>query len=443
MNGATIAALATPPGRGALALIRISGRDAFGVAARVLDPFRAAPARVARRAGAHAVDGSALDEVLYVAYAAPASYTGEDAVEITTHGGVLVPAEVLAACLVAGARSAEPGEFTRRALLNGKLDLVQAEATGDLVAATAPAQRRAALHQLDRGLSDRIAALREAVLQVEALLAYDIDFPEEDDGPVAPERVAAALAALAADLESLLATAGDGERLHTGALCVIAGAPNVGKSSLFNALLGRDRALVTDEAGTTRDAIEADVTCDGFPFRLVDTAGLRAGGDRIERMGIEVSHRYLGAADVVLYCVAPDGAIAQEFLEQLVVPVLVVRTKADREKQKAHGAREIDVSAVTGVGLPELRGRLAELAFQGLVAGGDPGPMITRARHRHALERALAEVHAFEAARRDGLEAAVAATHLRVAVGALEDVIGVVAPEEILDRLFAGFCVGK
>ena len=424
-------------------MIRVSGGDAFGVATRVLSPFAAVPARTARRARAQDAAGTALDDVLYVVYTGPASYTGEDAVEITTHGGLLVPAEVLAACLAAGARSALPGEFTRRALLNGKLDLLQAEATGDLITATAPAQRRAALHQMDRGLSRRIEALREAVLQLEALVSYDIDFPEEDDGPVSPARITAAIADLRRDLSGLLATAQDGERLRTGALCVIAGAPNAGKSSLFNALVGHDRALVTEIAGTTRDAIEAQITCDGFPFRLVDTAGLREGGDRIEQMGIEVSRRYLGAADVVLFCVEPGGDVAREFVEGMEVPVLVVRTKNDRATCNVQRATEIAVSAHTGVGLEDLRRRLAELAFQGMVAGGDPGPMLTRARHRQALERALAEIGAFQSAREAGIETAAAATHLRAAVGALEDVIGVVAPNDVLDRLFRSFCVGK
>jgi tRNA modification GTPase len=176
---------------------------------------------------------------------------------------------------------------------------------------------------------------------------------------------------------------------------------------------------------------------------MVDTAGLREGGDRIEAMGIEVSRRYLGAADVVLYCVEPGADVVGEFVRGVEAPVLVVRTKVDGAGSRVRGAGEIAVSSVTGAGLPELRRRLAELAFQGLVAGGDPGPMITRARHRQGIETALAEIRAFGEARENGLDAAVAATHLRTAVGALEDVIGVVTPEDMLNRLFAGFCVGK
>lgn len=443
----TIAALATAPGRAAVALIRISGREAFTVAARVLRPFDPAPPRRARRS--RAVSGDAadtLDDVLYTVFPAPASYTGEDLVEISTHGGLLVPGEVLAALLAAGARVAAPGEFTRRALAHGKLDLLQAEAIADLVDATAPAQRRAAVRQLDRGLSDRLGRLRDEILELEALISYDIDFPEEDSGPVAPARVAAALESVHGAVRGLLATASDGERLREGALCVIAGRPNTGKSSLFNALLGQERAIVTPLPGTTRDAIEAPATCDGFPFRLVDTAGLRDSDDMVERLGIEVSRRYLGAADVVLLCVEAGRSLAPEehaFLETLPAPALLVRTKADLAADAPADPADVRVSALHGDGIATVRERLARLAFAGLAARVDVEPVLTRARHRAALARALAELEGFADARASGVEPVVAATHLRAAVTALEDVIGAVTSEDVLDRVFASFCVGK
>jgi tRNA modification GTPase len=441
-----IAALATPPGRSAVALIRLSGRGAFAVAARVVEPFRATPARRVRRARARAPDsGEWLDEVLYVAYPGPASYTGEDVVEISGHGGLLAPVEVLGALYAAGARLAEPGEFTRRAVLHGKLDLLQAEAIGDLVDATAPAQRRAALHQLDRGTSALIERLRDRVLAIDALVSYEIDFPEEDDGPIAPEQVDAALRDVTGALDALLATAAAGARLHDGALCVIAGAPNAGKSSLFNALLGHERAIVTETPGTTRDAIEAPAVFKGYPFRLVDTAGLRAADDHIERLGIEVSRRYLAAADLVLLCreagrEAPPGE--ESFLRSVRAPVVVVRTKADLAGGGAE-ADEYRVCALTGDGIAGLREHLAALAFGGLGASAALTPVLTRERHRIALRCAREEVVAFGAARADGLDAAVAATHLRAAVTALESVIGLVTPDDVLARVFSTFCVGK
>lgn len=446
----TIAALATPPGRSAIAAIRVSGADAYTIVSAVVPSFQSDPPRIARlAAAAHPSDGALLDELLYVAYRAPASFTGEDLVELFPHGGLLVPGEVLGALLAAGARVAAPGEFTRRALLNGKIDLLQAEAIGDLVAATAPAQRRAALNQLDRGLSGRIGELRDRVLEVEALVAYDIDFPEEDEGPVSPERVDTAVDALEEGLRNLLASAQEGERLREGAICVIAGRPNVGKSSLFNALLGSERAIVTEHPGTTRDAIEAPASCGGFPFRLVDTAGLRESEDVVERKGIEVSHRYLAAADVVVLCAEAGRALdaeEHEFLRGREAPVVLVRTKCDLTAGGVGGEEsphEVRVSARTGSGLAHLRERLAALGFAALSSGDELEPVVTRERHRLALQGALAEVQAFRQARAAEIEMVVAATHLRSAVDALDEVIGLVTADDVLDRVFASFCVGK
>ena len=361
----------------------------------------------------------------------------------------------LSALLEAGARPALRGEFTRRAIINGKMDLLQAEAVGDLIDATSPAQRRVALSQLDRGLSQRLASLRDEILSLEALVSYEIDFPEEDSGPVPPARVVTAIESVAGSLRRLLATASEGERLREGAVVVIAGRPNTGKSSLFNALLGVDRAIVTEIPGTTRDAIEAPATCGGFPFRLIDTAGLRDASDRIERMGIEVSRRYLAAADVLLFCVESGRAPEPDelgFIVGLPAPAILLRTKSDadggtgrpRGGMDPRWKAEIAVSAVSGAGLLEVRSALAQMAFTTLVAGGgDVEPLVTRERHRTALERAAREIAGFRSARDEGIEGAVAATHLRAAVSALEDVIGVVTSEDVLDRLFATFCVGK
>jgi len=376
-----------------------------------------------------------IDDCLTACFPAPHSYTGDDLVEISTHGGLIVPAAAVAALVAAGARPAMPGEFTRRAVLNGKMDLLQAEATADLIDAGSPAQRRRALQQLERGLSDRLAALRAAILELEALIAYDIDFPEEDEGPVNPEAVRRAWCVVRDRVADLLKTAPEGERLREGALLVIAGRPNAGKSSLFNALLGTERAIVTEIPGTTRDAIEAQAVIEGFPFRIVDTAGLRDSGERIERLGIEVSKKYLAAADLVLFCEERDDPSRAAFLAQTAAPVVVVRTKADLTGE--------GVSVVTGKGLAELRRSLAEVAFGRLLALGDVEPVVTRARHRSALERALAELDAFWAARTSGVDAAATATHLRAAVLALDDLIGTVTPEDVLDRVFAAFCVGK
>ena len=447
-----IVALATPPGRSALALIRLSGRGAFDVAARALRPFHPDPPRTVHRVHVvHPTTGALVDDALAACFPGPRSYSGEDLVELSTHGGLVVPAAAVAALVAAGARPAAPGEFTRRAVLNGKLDLLQAEATADLIDAGSPVQARRALQQLDRGLSARLEGLRAELLELEALIAYDIDFPEEDEGPVAPERVERAWCAARDRLARLLETAPEGERLREGALLVIAGRPNAGKSSLFNALLGRERAIVTEVPGTTRDAIEANTVLEGFPFRLVDTAGLRDSEDRVERLGIEVSRKYLGAADLVVFCEEHGAGSGEryhrerdQFLPQVTAPVVLVETKVDlTDHPTARPPDRLGVSVVSGVGLAELRRRLAAAAFGRLLSLGDVEPVVTRARHRTALERALAEVEEFHTARETGVDAAAAATHLRAALGALDDLIGAVTPDDVLDRVFASFCVGK
>ena len=439
-----IVALATPPGRSALAIVRLTGRGVPAVAARCLEPFPDTPRTLTRARLRHPGTRELIDEPLVARYVAPQSYTGEDMAEVFTHGGLVVPADAVAAFLAAGARPAEGGEFTRRALRNGKLDLLQAEATADLIDAGSPAQRRFALEQLDRGLSARLAALRTEVLELEALVAYEIDFPDEDDGPIGPGRVRQAEDALRTRLGALLATAPEGERLREGALLVIAGRPNAGKSALFNALLGRERALVTPIPGTTRDAIEASAVLEGFPFRLVDTAGLRAGAEPVEQLGIEVAARYLGAADLVLFCeeagAPPDDGVARAWLAGVRAPVVLAATKLDAGGAVPPGA--LGVSAFAGTGLDELRRRLAATAFGRLLARAAE-PVVTRARHRIALARALDEVTAFGQARAAGLEAAVAAAHLRAAATALDLLIGAVTPDDVLDRVFASFCVGK
>jgi len=452
-----IAALATPPGRSALAVIRLSGTGALDIAARVVSgrgPLEAAgshlagiPDRVATLAVFRGPDGGAIDQGLVTIFRGPRSYTGEDLVELSCHGGLLAPAELLAALHAAGARPAAPGEFTRRALLNGKLDLLQAEAIGDLIDASAPAQGRAALHQLDGGLSRRIAGLREQAVELLALLAYDIDFPEEDDGPVPRGRIRSARDALSQQVDLLLATAPAGERLREGALVVLAGRPNAGKSSLFNALLGVNRALVTEIPGTTRDTIEAHTALLGWPVRLADTAGLRESEEPIERLGIEVSRRYLGAADLVLLCVEAGRALtAEERQLQRDRRVVLIRSKADLIPAGGGDGGEdegLAVSAVTGLGLDAVARGIAERLFDGRDASGDLTPMLTRGRHRVSLERAAAALggagHHMEGAG----DPVLAAHHIQAAVAELDELIGLVHPDEVLGRVFERFCVGK
>jgi len=395
-----------------------------------------------------------VDDVIATRYAAPASYTGEDMLEISCHGGSLAPQLVLEAACAAGARPAGKGEFTRRAFLNGKLDLLQAEAVLDLIEARSPAMHRAALFQVEKGLSGRIENLRRELLELQGLIAYDIDFPEEDDGPVAPETIDRAAAELLGRLHTMLALAPEGELLRDGALTVVAGRPNVGKSSIFNMLVGVERAIVTEEPGTTRDAIEALVSVDGYPFRLVDTAGIREAPGRVEEMGIEVARSYLDRADLVLVCVEANqqpGADEKEFVSLLVrrdpARVIILRSKSDllrgsTTSRVSEIALEIDVSALTGAGLPELRSIMLDRVYQGIRADEDM-PIVTRARHVACLDRAAADVAAFAEARARGLPAEIAGTHVHDATLALEELLGAVTTEDVLDAVFNSFCVGK
>jgi tRNA modification GTPase len=442
-----IAALATAPGRAALAVVRLSGSGAFDIAAQVIEGFSVEPARTARLATFRAPDGLPVDRGLYLTFPAPHSYTGEDLVELSCHGGTLVPGLVLTALYSAGARPAAPGEFTRRAVLNGKLDLLQAEAVADLVDATATAQARSALRQLEGGLSKRLGDLRERLVELLALLAYEVDFPEEDDSPVGLDQIAVLLSDTSLLVEALLATAPAGERLHDGALVVFAGRPNAGKSSLFNALLGTERALVTELPGTTRDTIEAATEMEGWPVRLADTAGLWEAPGRLDRMGVEVSRRYLTAADLVLLCVEAGRDLEPE--ERRILderPAILVWTKEDLQ----HGAAEpppsgsVGVSALTGAGLDRLRSAVVARLF-GAGQGGyaDLEPMLTRERHRIALARAREALGAAAPHLLEGGDAVLAAHHVRQAVVAMDELVGAIDAETIFDRIFSRFCVGK
>jgi tRNA modification GTPase len=444
----TIVSLATPLGRAATALVRLSGPAALSIAAKHVKPWSTEP-RKAQLCTIHH-SGNTLDHALVTVFRNPESFTGDDVVEISTHGGLLVPSSVVAALISSGARQALAGEFTRRAVMNGKIDILQAEAIADLIDAQSHAMHHAALEQLDGGLSRRLLSLRDGLIGLEALIAYDIDFPEEDDGPVSRERVGSAIRSLGASLEQLLATASAGELIREGAIVVIAGAPNVGKSSLFNALLGRSRAIVTEIPGTTRDAIEAVIDSGTWPLRLVDTAGLRSTEDTIERLGIEVSERYLSAAHIVLACADADSDLdhtAAIVAERSSAAIIKVRTKGDlvptRDQRPLLGDAVL-LSAETGVGIQDLllvidqtlKDRHGEIALD--------SPLLTRARHRQAIDLARCELSQFERAwREETLPATVASVHLRAAVGSLEELIGTVDVEDVFDRVFSSFCVGK
>lgn len=455
----TIAALSTPAGRGAIAIVRLSGGASHTLARQIVEPWPGLPRHASLCAIRDPRDASVIDRAVVTRYDAPHSYTGEDMVEIACHGGMAVSSAILEVLEHLGTRGAEPGEFTQRAVLNGKMDLLQAEAVGDLIDARSHALRRAAIRQLDGGLSHALSALRERMLQVEALLAYDIDFPEEDDGPIAREVVMDAGRDVEESLSQLLATAPLGEVAREGALVVIAGPPNAGKSSLFNALLGETRAIVTEVPGTTRDAIEARVEAEGWPLRLVDTAGLRETADVVERLGIEVSERHIEGAHVILVCAESPGEL-DVMLERLEgrggAVRIAVLTKGDRGGDSAsmsdmrsivgsgREVRRVAVSATTRQGLDVLLRVIVEELERSVGSITAELPLVTRGRHRDALEKALEEMREFRllwgGAR---VPAPVAAVHVRSATHQLDELIGSVDVEEVLERVFRSFCVGK
>lgn len=451
-----IVAIATPPGVSALAVLRLSGAGAFELIDRLAavprDPPRTAHLRTLR-----ADDGEVLDQAMVTLFPAPDSYTGEDLVEISTHGGRVAPYLVRDALERLGARRARPGEFTQRAWLNGKVDLVQAEAVADLVEGSSRALHRVALRQLDRGLSRRVADLRSRIVDLEARMVHHIDFPEEDDAPVGVDVLATEARELAQAFERLAATAPAGRLLRQGVRTVIAGRPNAGKSSLLNALVGEARAIVTDVAGTTRDRIEVAVEIDGLPFVLVDTAGLRDTRDPVEREGVAIAEAAVRDADLVLHCLpADEDAGATDGVKEWAASIsesriLRVRTKADllpgdRVAGAAGGdggPKSFPVSVLDGTGLDRLRGAMVEAAFSGASALDDERPVLTRDRQVEGVRTAAREMLHFARALEGGIPPEVASAHLKAAATATEALLGTIGTDDVLDRVFSDFCIGK
>ncbi|MHB1297415.1 MAG: tRNA uridine-5-carboxymethylaminomethyl(34) synthesis GTPase MnmE [Gemmatimonadaceae bacterium] len=466
LRGDTIAAVATAPGRGALAVIRVSGSGAQEIARRIGalpahdgDPAAPQRARQARRVTLHECDApdEALDDALATYFPAPHSATGEDVIELSLHGGRYVSGAVMAALVHAGARPALAGEFTERAVRNGKMDLLQAEAVADLIDARSRAMHRTALRQLSGALSHRLEALRSALLDVDALIAYEIDFPDEDDGPQPRARTTEAASRALAEVDALVATLPVAELGRDGLTVVLAGAPNAGKSSLLNALVGERRAIVSEVPGTTRDAIDVLMDDDPWPLRLVDTAGLRASDDLVERLGVEVSEQRVGGAHMVLVCGESDGALeaACAAVSGLTAaPLVAVRTKCDLLEGNgpweptpglaARAAASVAVSATTGAGLAGLRATIRAVMRSLVPDPTEQLPPVTRARHVTSLRAARAEIEAFRAAwMQEQLPVPVAATHLRAAVHQLDELLGGIDVDEVLERVFRSFCIGK
>lgn len=439
----TIAAISTPFGEGAIALVRLSGPEAVAIAGRIFRGSRAVSAMEPRvQHFGSIVDGERkLDEVVLAVSRAPASYTGEDVVEVACHGGVLVTRRLLELLLRSGARAAGPGEFTQRAFLNGKMDLTQAEAVMDLISAQTDLALRAATEQLEGRLGERVGGLLEGLLELLAHIEAYIDFPDEDIDPETGDSLQQRLAAIRSELERLLATADQGRILREGVRTVIYGVPNVGKSSLLNLLLGYERAIVSATPGTTRDTLEEVINLRGIPLRLIDTAGVRESADEIERAGIERTRRQVERANLVLHLV--DATLPRTDGEQIDPRAILVLNKTDLgEHPSWAGAEAVRVSCLRQEGIEPLAQAIEDRILIGGAAARDWSVAIN-ARHQASLQRALAMVLAAEQGLGDGLSAEFVAEEVRGTLDAVGEVIGKVDTEDLLGKIFSTFCIGK
>lgn len=455
----TITAIATARGRAALAIVRVSGPRAVSVAASC---FRGSDLRDVDSHTAHvgywlAPDGTEIDHVVTTVFRAPRSATGEDIVEISCHGGDFAPALILESLIRSGARLAAPGEFTQRAFLNGKLDLAQAEAVADLIHASSSMAHRVSVSHLQGRYSELLSRLRDELLELCAFVELEIDFTDEDVEFADRARLEALLAHADGLLAELLASYRVGELVRDGVRVVIGGRPNAGKSTLLNALVGRDRAIVSPVPGTTRDAIEADAEIEGLRFRFVDTAGLRETSDAIEAEGVRRAHHSIDRADMLLYVYDLSAGLDEaetKFLQDITaqsnLALIVVGNKQDlideRIKPALDDAPFTALSAEQGQRESAELDALVRLLVDTVAAGlsdADASHVVTNQRHRQHLREALRAVRAARAALDAGLSGDLFTLDLRAALHELGAITGEITNEDVLDQIFSRFCIGK
>ncbi len=452
----TIAAIATPLGEGGLAVLRLSGAQALSIADQCFVPVGSSSLKPTV-APSHTIhygrierDGKTVDEVLVAVMRAPRTFTREDVVEITCHGGLLPAKMILDLLLENGARLAEPGEFTKRAFLNGRIDLAQAEAVADLIHARTELAMSAANEQLAGKLSQRIETLRDDLVKTLAHIEAHIDFPDEDIAPDTKEQLLNRLERAVAFMDTLLRTANEGQILRRGVRTAIIGRPNAGKSSLLNQLLGHDRAIVSATPGTTRDTIEETANIRGLPVVFIDTAGLREAGDELEAEGIRRSRESLAKAELILHVLdgtepltAADEILLHEFESKKRI---LVRNKSDKtsrlELPEKFRAAAVDVSCATGTGLEPLKDAIKECLWSGEIKAEMLQVMIN-SRHQEALKRAREATLRTVDALRSGLTLELPAMDLRIAANAVGEIVGKTSTEDLLDSIFSQFCIGK
>ncbi len=451
----TIAAIATPTGEGAIAVIRVSGPAAITTADRIFrgrTPLAEAPPFSVHHGTVSQPDGTAVDEVLASVFRSPHSYTGEDLVEISCHGGTFLAQRILTLLLSAGARYAEPGEFTRRAFVNGKMDLAQAEAVADMIRAKTETMRHASFEQLQGRLGDRVRTLRSDLMNLCSLLEVDLDFSEEGLAVIRPEDIERRLVAVDTALEGMVSSFEHGKLAREGVEVVLVGKPNAGKSSIFNALLKEERAIVTPLPGTTRDSLEENLTIGGMLFRVHDTAGLRETHDLVETEGVKRSQAIMKQADILLDVIDAATPLDREEIAGWRREIgasqrcLVVYNKIDLVNKQAAGdlVREpecVIVSARTGEGIEELRRRLVELVQTKSIESIPVN--VTNRRHADSLLRARESLATALRSLKEKATNEFIAFDVRDAANHLAEITGEITSEEILNEIFSKFCVGK
>lgn len=454
-DGSTIVAPITPAGAAAVSVLRLSGPEAFPITLRLtgVDPSRVSP-RTLSRCAVRDGKGEEIDSALVVFFPAPGSFTGEDVTEMHLHGNPVIVERVAAAACELGASPAAPGEFSRRAFLNGKLDLTQAEGLADLIMAKTAGAARSALRQLQGGIREAVSPLRGQIVSLLTLLEASIDFSEEEDVPLLSfMQIQERVAELRGQVGRCLASYARGHRYRDGATVAITGVANVGKSRLLNRILGEERAIVTEIPGTTRDYLSGEVSLAGMPLRLVDTAGLRDASDPVEREGVRRSREIIASADLALFVLdgsrPAHGGDLEAYREVADRPHFVLLNKRDlpaaEDGDRFHGPGrkgKIPLSAATGEGLDTLLGEIAsDLApEEGVIIAEAP---LTRLRHLEAVRKADIALERAQEASRDRLSLEFIASDVREATQALSELAGEIAPEEVLDAIFSSFCIGK
>jgi tRNA modification GTPase len=448
----TIAAVSTPPGRGGIGIMRLSGAQARPIAEQVVrlrQPLDHARARLADVVDEAGEDGARIDEAVVTYFAGPNSYTAEDLVEIAAHGSPVVLEWLLRRAIDLGARLAEPGEFTERAFLSGRLDLTQAEAVRDLIEAQTLTQARQAASQMGGALSRRVAPIKQALVELIAVLEAGIDFAEDDVEVTSGAEIARRIDEVSAPLRALEASFARGRIVHDGLTLAIVGRPNAGKSSLFNRLVERDRAIVTATPGTTRDLVTERISLDGIPLELVDTAGLREAAEEVEQLGIARSREALADAALVVVVLDATQSLNDEERRLIAVvegrPAVIAINKSDLVARDAPKLPDttpfaLRTSALTGEGIATLRKRIVELATGG--AASEPG-MLTSMRHHRAVATALEGLDAAASANGTGIPHEMILIDLYRSLWALDSLTGQTTPDDVLNLIFSTFCIGK